>query len=67
MAFFVLLFLVGISGLLLYAATNRGLVSYLLTLHLATVLPLFHTLPSSKFVHGFYRIAALLKNAASAR
>lgn len=62
MAFVLLLFCVSTSGLLLYAATDTGLVSYLLTFHLATVLTLFLTLPYSKFVHGFYRLAALLKN-----
>ncbi|MFK7880828.1 tricarballylate utilization 4Fe-4S protein TcuB [Roseobacter sp.] len=66
MAFVLLLFAVSTSGLLLYAATYSGLVPYLLTFHLATVLTLFLTLPYSKFVHGFYRLAALLKNARDA-
>jgi citrate/tricarballylate utilization protein len=33
--------------------------SRLLILHLGTVLALFVTLPYGKFVHGFYRVAAL--------
>jgi citrate/tricarballylate utilization protein len=32
----------------------------LLVVHLATVLALFVTLPYGKFVHGFYRAAALV-------
>ena len=62
MAFVVLLFAVSTSGLLLYVATGTGPVPYLLTFHLATVLTLFLTLPYSKFVHGFYRLAALIRN-----
>jgi citrate/tricarballylate utilization protein len=31
----------------------------LLALHLGAVLALFVTLPYGKFVHGFYRLAAL--------
>ena len=63
MAFVVLLFAISSSGLLLYAATGTALVPYLLSFHLATVLALFLTLPYSKFVHGFYRLAALIRNA----
>jgi citrate/tricarballylate utilization protein len=63
MAFVVLLFSVSTSGLLLFAAKETGLVPFLLTFHLATVLTLFLTLPYSKLVHGFFRLAALLKNA----
>lgn len=67
MAFVVLLFAVSTSGLLLYVATGSGLLPYLLTFHLATVLTLFVTLPYSKFVHGFYRLAALIRNADGSR
>ena len=63
MAFVLLLFAVSTSGLILYASTNTVWVGFLLTMHLATVLTLFLTLPYSKFVHGFYRLAALVKNA----
>lgn len=67
MAFVVLLFAVSTSGLLLYAATGTALVPLLLTFHLATVLTLFLTLPYSKFVHGFYRLTAMIKNAKAAK
>jgi citrate/tricarballylate utilization protein len=33
----------------------------LLCVHLAVVMALFLTMPYSKFAHGFYRCAALLK------
>lgn len=39
----------------------------LLLIHLGIVLALFLTLPYSKFVHGIYRYAALMKNAREAR
>ncbi len=63
MAFVLLLFAVSTSGLLLYASAGTGRMPHLLTFHLATVLALFLTLPYSKFVHGFYRLAATLWNA----
>jgi citrate/tricarballylate utilization protein len=40
---------------------------FLLVLHLGTVLALFVTLPYGKFVHGFYRIAALTISAQESR
>ena len=36
----------------------------LLVVHLGVVLALFVTLPYGKFVHGFYRAAALVKHSA---
>jgi citrate/tricarballylate utilization protein len=35
----------------------------LLAIHLAVVLALFVTMPYGKFVHGIYRLAALLRYA----
>lgn len=67
MAFVVLLFLVGASGLALYATTSTALVALLLPVHLATVLTFFLLTPYSKMAHGFYRLAALAKDAARAR
>ena len=63
MAFVLLLFAVSTSGLMLFGATGTGFVAPLLTFHLATVLALFVLLPYSKFVHGFYRLAALIRDA----
>lgn len=67
MAFVLLLFLVSATGLLLYAATGTGAVGMLLALHLGTVLTFFLLTPYSKMAHGFYRMAALTKEAANVR
>lgn len=67
MAFVLLLFAVSASGLILYAATGTGLVGVLLPFHLATVLTFFLLTPYSKMAHGFYRMAALTKDAATKR
>ena len=67
MAFVVLLFLVSATGLALYAATGTGAVGWLLPLHLGTVLTFFLLTPYSKMAHGFYRMAALTKEAATQR
>ncbi len=62
MAFVVLLFTVSFTGLALYAATDTVPVPPLLALHLATVLTFFLLMPYSKMVHGFYRMAALIRD-----
>ncbi len=67
MAFVVLLGLTGLTGLLLYAATGTALVPALLALHLGTVLAFFLTMPYSKMAHGFYRFAALVRDAQAKR
>ncbi|KUF11083.1 tricarballylate utilization 4Fe-4S protein TcuB [Pseudoponticoccus marisrubri] len=67
MAFVLLLFAVGASGLILYAATGLAAVGWLLPLHLGTVLTLFLLTPYSKMAHGFYRMAALTRDAARKR
>lgn len=64
MAFVLLLGATAISGLALYAATGTALVEGLLALHLGTVLTLFLLVPYSKMVHGAYRYAALVHDAA---
>lgn len=66
MAFVLLLTATAITGLALYAATGTGLVPMLLALHLACVLTFFLTTPYSKMAHGFYRMAALLRDAQTA-
>ena len=67
MAFVLLLFLVSATGLLLYAVTGTGMVGTVLALHLGAVLAFFVLTPYSKMAHGFYRMAALTKEAANAR
>ncbi len=62
MAFILLLFSVSATGLMLYAATGTALVEWLLPIHLGTVLTFFLVTPYSKMIHGFYRMAALVKN-----
>ena len=63
MAFVILLGATGATGLALYAATGTTLVPALLALHLGCVLAFFVTTPYSKMVHGFYRLAALTRDA----
>ena len=60
-SFIALLLLTSVTGLALLVLRDRTVMSILLITHLATVLALFLTLPYGKFVHGFYRTAALLK------
>ena len=59
--FIALLFLTSASGIALLAWRDSGAMALLLALHLAVVMALFLTLPYSKFAHGIYRAAALLK------
>ncbi|SHH30250.1 tricarballylate utilization 4Fe-4S protein TcuB [Marivita hallyeonensis] len=63
MAFVLLLGATGATGLALYAATGTSWVAPLLAIHLGTVLAFFVTTPYSKMVHGFYRLAALIRDA----
>jgi citrate/tricarballylate utilization protein len=56
-----LLVLTSLTGLLLLVLREQPLMGPLLIVHLGFVLALFLTIPYSKFVHGFYRTAALLK------
>jgi len=63
MAFVLLLGLTGLTGLVLYALTGTAWVSGALAVHLGFVLTLFLLLPYSKMVHGFFRMAALLREA----
>ena len=63
MAFVVLLGLTGFTGLLLWYVTGTGLVGMVLAVHLGAVLAFFVTTPYSKMVHGFYRLAALVRDA----
>jgi citrate/tricarballylate utilization protein len=66
-AFIVLLFLISSSGLALLAYRDTGAMPALLAIHLGFVMGFFLTMPYGKFAHGFYRLAALLKNAIEKR
>ncbi len=62
-AFILMLFLTGLTGLLLLVLRATPAMGILLALHLGVVLALFVTMPYGKFVHGLYRFAALLRYA----
>ncbi|GAB5449325.1 tricarballylate utilization 4Fe-4S protein TcuB [Gymnodinialimonas sp.] len=62
-AFIGLLGIVGFSGLVLYALGQTTLMPALLALHLGAVLAFFLLMPYTKMAHGFYRMAALVRDA----
>lgn len=62
-AFLVLLGMTALTGLLLLAVRATGAMGIALAVHLGFVLSLFLLMPYSKFVHGVYRSAALLRYA----
>jgi citrate/tricarballylate utilization protein len=59
--FAALLLATSASGLALLAWRDTGAMATLLALHLGIVMAFFLTMPYGKFVHGAYRVAALLK------
>ena len=59
-SFIALLFLTSLTGLLLLVLRESTAMSPLLIVHLGVVLALLLTLPYGKFVHGLYRVAALI-------
>ncbi len=66
-AFIVMLFLTGLTGLALLLLRDTAAMGPLLALHLGFVFALFVTLPYGKFVHGLYRYAALVRYARERR
>ncbi len=58
-----LLFLVSTTGLLLYWFSGTKLASLWLIIHLAFVAVFFISIPYSKMAHGFFRLAALCREA----
>jgi citrate/tricarballylate utilization protein len=62
-SFITMLFFSSLTGLLLLVLRDSAVMGLLLIVHLAVVLALFLTLPYGKFMHGFYRTAALVKYA----
>ncbi|PWQ97669.1 tricarballylate utilization 4Fe-4S protein TcuB [Leucothrix pacifica] len=63
MGFVLLLFVVSTTGLALYMLGSTGAMPALLAIHLASVLAFFLLTPFSKMIHGFYRLASLLRDA----
>jgi citrate/tricarballylate utilization protein len=63
-SFIVLLLLTSVTGMALLVLRDGALMGALLLVHLGFVLALFVTLPYGKFVHGLYRVAALVKYSA---
>lgn len=66
-ALLVLLAMTAFTGLLLLALRATPAMGILLAVHLGFVLALFVAMPYSKFVHGFYRAASLLRHAMEQR
>ena len=60
-AFIALLFITGLTGLVLLAVRETRGMGIALVLHLGAVLALFVTLPYGKMVHALYRFAALVR------
>jgi citrate/tricarballylate utilization protein len=65
--FIALLLLVSASGLALLAFRETSALGSLLAIHLGLVMAFFLTMPYSKFAHGIFRSAALLKYAIEKR
>jgi citrate/tricarballylate utilization protein len=66
-AFTLMLFLTGVTGLALLLWRETPAMGPLLALHLGVVFALFVTLPYGKFVHGLYRFTALVRYARERR
>jgi citrate/tricarballylate utilization protein len=62
-SFLALLFVTSLTGMALLVLRDQPVMGPLLIVHLGTVLALFVTLPYGKFVHGVYRLAALVIDA----
>lgn len=61
MGFIALLFLVAATGLALYWLGSTAMMPTLLAVHLGSVLSFFLLTPYTKMAHGFYRLAALVR------
>lgn len=65
--FIAMLFLTGITGILLLMLRDTAAMNLLLAVHLGVVFALFVTMPYGKFVHGIYRFVALVRYAQERR
>ncbi|MBO0903506.1 tricarballylate utilization 4Fe-4S protein TcuB [Jiella sonneratiae] len=66
-AFLAMLFLLGVTGLLLLLLRATPAMGTLLAVHLGVVFAFFLTMPYGKFVHGLYRFGALVRHAMERR
>ena len=66
-AFLMMMFLAGLTGLLLMVLRETPAMGVALAFHLGAILALFLTMPYGKFVHGLYRFGALVLYAAERR
>ena len=66
-AFILMLFMTSLTGIALLLLRDTSAMGPLLALHLGVVFALFISLPYSKFVHGIYRFAALVRYARERR
>jgi citrate/tricarballylate utilization protein len=66
-AFLAMLFLTSLTGFLLLGLRETAAMGTVLAVHLGIVAGLFITMPYGKFVHAFYRTAALVMNALEKR
>jgi citrate/tricarballylate utilization protein len=64
--FLIMLFLTSLTGFLLLVLRESVAMGVTLAVHLGVVMGLFLAMPYGKFVHGIYRFAALVQNAAEA-
>lgn len=65
--FLVLLLMISITGLMLLFLRETALMGWLLLVHLGLVMGLFLSMPYGKFVHGLYRLGALIRSAKEER
>lgn len=66
-AFLWILLLIGVSGLALLVLRGTAAMQILLAVHLGLVFAFFLLMPYGKFVHGPYRLLALIRDASEAR
>jgi citrate/tricarballylate utilization protein len=66
-ALLAMLLLVAVTGLVLLGLRSTGAMGVALAVHLGCILALFVIAPYSRFVHGSYRLAALLRAAIDRR
>ena len=66
-AFLALMLLLSLTGLAVLVLRETAAMPLLLAVHLGVVFAFFVTIPYGKFVHGFYRYAALVHDRSERR